>query len=343
MNLSNFIRRGGVLLLIGVLFAGPGSLLRAQEPAGGSATAKTSQPSIKADAETDPVVVSFNDQKITATEFRQILLHLPVQQRRQYTGPGGPRAFAEYLAQLLVLSQGAEKENLDRNPGVAARLKFARTQVLALAEQQAISDRLWVSDEDVRKYYDQNQNRFVQLHLLHISLRLTGSDAQEDDRMRKGLEVVRQRALKGEDFRALARKFSKDSDAQQGGDLGFLGRGNLSDAMDSIVFRLKPGEISEVFDAPASIHLFKALEERPQPVSEARPVIAESLRNRMLQAALSGLMHEVQPSVNEQYLARESERLSGEIPITVQVGKEGKLLSNTLSTAPPPSAKEKKK
>lgn len=161
--------------------------------------------------------------------------------------------------------------------------------------------------------------------------------------MRRGLEAVRQRALKGEDFRALAREFSKDSDAQQGGDLGFLARGNLSDAMDSVVFRLKPGEISEVFDAPASIHLFKALEERPQPASEARPVIAEILRNRMLQAALSSLMHEVQPSVNEQYFAREGERLSSDSPITVQVGKDGKPLSNTLSITPPSSAGEKKK
>lgn len=141
----------------------------------------------------------------------------------------------------------------------------------------------------------------------------------------------------------MAQEFSKDSDAQKGGDLGFLGRGNLSDAMDSIVFRLNPGEISEVFDAPGSIHLFKALEERPQPLSEARPAIAESLKTRMLQASLSSLVHEAQPSVNEQYFARESESVSGDSPITVRVGKGGKPSSNTISLAPPAPANEKKK
>lgn len=343
MKPSIFIRRGGFLLLTGLLFPGLGTLLRAQEPAAGAPPATTSQPSKKVEMEPDPVVVSLNDQKIRASEFREILSHLPAQQRRQYSGPGGTKAFAEYLAQLLVLSQGAEKESLDRNPGVAARLKFARAQVLALAEQQAIADRLWISDEDLRKYYDQDQNQFVQLHLLHISLRLTGSDAEQDAQMRKGLEEARQRALKGEDFRALAREFSKDSDAQKGGDLGFLARGDLGETVDSVVFRLKPGEISAVFDAPGSIHLFKALEDRPQPFSEAKPAIAEILKTKLLQASLSSLIHEVQPSVNEQYFAREGETLSGYKSITVQVEKNGKPVSNSTSTPPTVPAKEKKK
>ncbi len=343
MKHINSIRRWSVLFLTVLIFTGAGLSRGAQDPARDSTPAKTDQPPQKVESQTDPVVISLDDQRIKASEFKQILSHLPLQQRSQYDGPGGARAFAEYLGQILVLSRGAEQENLDRNPDTAVQLKFARAQVLAIAEQQAILNRVWVSDEEVKKYYDQNQNQFVQLHLLHISLRLTGSDVQQGTRIRKGLEEVRQRAMKGEDFRALAREFSKDSDARAGGDLGFRGKGRFGEAVDSVVFRLKPGEISDVFEAPGAIHLFKALEERPQPLAEARGVIVETLKGRILQASIASLVHEVRPSVNEEYFAREGGNASAGMPMTVQIEKNGKPVGGPKVISPSSPTKEKKK
>jgi peptidyl-prolyl cis-trans isomerase C len=343
MNPLNSIHRCSVLILAALYFSTAGLSLMAQDPPRNSTPAKVDQPSPKGDDQTDPVVISLHDQSIKASEFKQILSHLPPQQRRQYDGPAGARAFAEYLVQILVLSRGAEQEGLDRIPDIAAQLKFGRAQVMASAEQQAILNRVWVSDEEVRRYYDQNQNQFVQLHLLHISLRLTGSDLGQDAQIRKGLEEVRRRTLKGEDFRALAREFSRDSDAQAGGDLGFRGRGSFGEAVDSIVFRLKPGEISEVFDAPGALHLFKALEDRPQPFAEASAAIVEILKNRILQASVESLVHEKQPVVNEEYFARESESASAQMSMTVQVKKDGKPVGSPVVIPLPSPAKDKRK
>jgi|GEM_PF-5740004 len=317
--------------------------LWAQSSSGGSTAAKSGPAPHSSSNQSDPVVLSLKDRKVTASEFDQMWAHLPLQQRRQYLGPGGRRAFADYLGQLLILAEAAQNEKLDRRPDVAAQLNLVRAQVLAFAEQQAILSRVIVSEDQVQEYYSQNKGQFVELHLLHISIPLTGSDAGQNDRVRKEMDELRQRALKGENFQTLARQYSKDSDSAQDGDLGFLGRGKFGEAIDNIVFKLKPGEVSEVFDAPGSVHLFKALAERAQPLSDAREAIVEALKNQMLQLSISSLIREGQSSVNEEYFAQENDNPLARMPMTVQVEKDGKPVNATLSLTPTPPAKEKKK
>ncbi len=81
---------------------------------------------------------------------------------------------------------------------------------------------------------------------------------------RQRIEELRRRLLQGEDFATLARAYSKDpGSAEQGGDLGFVSRGELDPAFESAAFSLRtPMEISEVVETRYGLHLIQLLERR---------------------------------------------------------------------------------
>ncbi len=320
---GNF-RFGLRMVLYCALFVGAVGVVFAQV----SATAQSKDQTAAAEegSHENPVVFSFNGKTVTARDFHFFLISIPPQQREQYSGKGGQRAYAENLARLMILAQAAEKEKLDREPDVAAQLESVRDQVLAYAEQQAILRRAMVSDEQIKKFYDQNQGKLFQLHLLHISLPLEGSgiDPTASAQVRSTLESLRNRALHGEDFKKLAQGYSKDSDAKKGGDLGFVGRGKLGDQVDNVVFQLKPGDVSDVIVTPVGMHIFKVLEQRPESLEDAKSFIGDVLKGQMLPLSLSSMFQESQLKFNDAYFANDLGVNSMAFPVTTRMMKNGK-------------------
>ncbi len=64
------------------------------------------------------------------------------------------------------------------------------------------------------------------------------------------LESLRQRVLKGESMSTMARLYSEDpASAREGGLYNNIGRGQFDPAFEAVMFRLKNGEISTIFES----------------------------------------------------------------------------------------------
>ncbi len=112
-----------------------------------------------------------------------------------------------------------------------------------------------VSEEEIAAWYQQHRAEFdvpEQVWARQITL------ANEADGQRV-LGQLRQDL----DFAEAARRFSTSPDAEQGGDLGFFGRGQMPDAFDRVVFELPAGRISELVQSEYGYHLFLVEERRP--------------------------------------------------------------------------------
>jgi parvulin-like peptidyl-prolyl isomerase len=134
----------------------------------------------------------------------------------------------------------------------------------------------------------------VEVRARHVLLR-TGPEstpAQRDSVRRQAAEIAA-RAKGGEDFAALARQYSQDGTREQGGDLGFFGRGRMVAPFEEAAFALRPGEVSDVVESPFGYHVIRVEERRQQDLGENRQAFRESLvqetRGRAMQAYIDSV------------------------------------------------------
>ncbi|MFT3665606.1 SurA N-terminal domain-containing protein [Piscinibacter sp.] len=120
-----------------------------------------------------------------------------------------------------------------------------------------------VPEEELRKYYEQNEKRFStpeERRASHILVKAEkGAPAAERDKARAKAEHLLAEVRKAPgSFADVARKNSDDpGSAQRGGDLDFFGRGAMVKPFEDAAFGLKPGEISGVVESDFGYHVIQ--------------------------------------------------------------------------------------
>src|SRR6185503_15291608 len=146
-----------------------------------------------------------------------------------------------------LIKQGVKVSEEEARDAYRQRHERGRLQyVVVSASPQAAA----VSDAEVEAYYKEHGSEFEEprrLRVAHVLVRVPpvgGSDAENAAKAK--VEDVIKRARAGEDFGKLAREVSEDkASAVQGGDLGFVGPGELVAPFEQAAFALKKGETSE--------------------------------------------------------------------------------------------------
>jgi len=143
-----------------------------------------------------------------------------------------------------------------------------------------------VTDADAEAYYKEHRAEFEKpkrLKTAHILVRVppTGGSEAENKSKAKVEEAIR-RAKAGEDFGKLAKELSEDTaTALQGGDLGFVGKGEMVPQFEEAVFALKKGEMSpQPVRTPFGYHAIKVFDVQDggvQPFGDAAAKIKEKL------------------------------------------------------------------
>ncbi|MDI9245771.1 SurA N-terminal domain-containing protein [Marinobacter sp. CHS3-4] len=132
---------------------------------------------------------------------------------------------------------------------------------------EALAETIDVSQEDLQSYYQERAADLAreERQASHILIE-DGGDAEEV------MKTIQQRLAEGESFSELAEEYSVDTiSAEQGGDLGYAGRGVYDPAFEDALFALKEGEVSEPVATSFGLHLIKLTDVRKSEV----PPLAE--------------------------------------------------------------------
>lgn len=129
-----------------------------------------------------------------------------------------------------------------------------------------VRSKIQVSEKELREYYAAHADSFqadeaYRARQVFFKLLPTATE-EEKKRVTARAAKVLQEARKGADFAELARKNSEDQSAKEGGDLGFLKKGELLPEFENVLVKMKPGEVSGLITTAAGLHIIKLEEYR---------------------------------------------------------------------------------
>lgn len=199
---------------------------------------------------------------------------------------GGQERFRRAL-QAQGMTEAMLETRLRRELSIQA---YLQAEVYAAVE---------VSEADISAFYQANQERFRSPDLLRLRNILIPAAAEPDPQ--QFAAQLHQKLLKGADFPHLARKHSADSNARNGGELGFLNAEDLGPELAPVAQELAAGSISEPHAGPDGVHLLQLVDRRAgiqasldQVHDRIRDLLLEARRNTALQKRLQALRQQAE-------------------------------------------------
>jgi len=265
----------GLTAAFGVL-AAPVVLAQGTQPGTPPAAAA---PQAAATAPANPVIAKVDGLEIRMSDLSEAAQGLPEQLR----GMPPQMLFPMLLDQMIdrrALAIQARKSGLEKQDDVRRAMEAAADRALQTAYVSREIGPL-VTEAAIRAKYDAEiagKTGVEEVHARHI---LVADEATA----KKIIEELK----KGGDFAALAKQYSSDSGAQQGGDLGFFKKDDMVPEFATAAFALKVGEYTLVpVKTQFGWHIIKLEERRAAPPPSFEEAHDE-LRQKMIQDAYQKL------------------------------------------------------
>ncbi|MDO3377061.1 peptidylprolyl isomerase [Geoalkalibacter halelectricus] len=177
-------------------------------------------------------------------------------------------------------SEQAMREAVGEETYGQLRALMFRGVLAEKARAAAVEEKIEVGGEQVRAYYDANQERYFRPRQFRASHILIGIDpsstAEARTERRERAEELLAQARSGENFYNLAYYNSDDRTRYVGGDLGYFHEGQTVPEFEEALAELAPGEISDLVRTRFGYHIIQLVE-----VNEPRQMLYEEMQERI--------------------------------------------------------------
>ncbi len=226
------------------------------------------------------VLATVNGMAITEEEVDLFIQSLG-QRGQAYDNPQGKAVVLEELiAQKLFLAE-AKKNLFEYEEGFKAELARIKERMLVNYAMEKALGKITVSDEDVRKYYDENADKFQSGETVNASHILVA----EEDMAKDLLAKIEAGELTFEDA---AKSFSTCPSGKEGGSLGDFSRGQMVPEFDEACFTMEVGAVAGPVKTQFGYHLIRLngkSASAPIPFDEVKEQLRSQLVGEKQQAA----------------------------------------------------------
>lgn len=216
------------------------------------------------------------DQKLVGLQIKRLGIQIPneevektIAKIKQDQGLTGAEDFAKALNREGI-SEAEFKEKIKE--------QILRFRLIG----REIGSKIIIPEARIQEYYQKNKSQFQKTEGIRLAqillLASSVSSPEEMSEQKKKAEEIRERLKQGENFEELARKYSQDPSAAQGGDLGTFTLNDLEPSLKEVVSTLKPGEISQVLKSPQGWQIVKVIA-----LQGAQEVGLAEVRDRILE------------------------------------------------------------
>jgi hypothetical protein len=250
--------------------------------------------------EDDAIVATINGEQITVGKLNHLWDRAGTRTREQYVKNGnGKMGFLEnYIKKRLVL-QEAFKQSFQDQDSVKQELESARESALFDLYIRDVIAAQVVPESSLKEFYEANKEDFRRPARARIRHILASTSDKSPEEAREKLSRVMQElmpyhvpAAKGEPgakeifrfrFAEAAKKYSEDTTAADGGDLGWMFREKLDEKFADTAFKVPVGVMSGIIQSSFGFHLILVEEREDEGVEsyeDSRGAIREFLMSR---------------------------------------------------------------
>jgi peptidyl-prolyl cis-trans isomerase C len=234
---------------------------------------------------------------ITETDFKKRMMMITPERKRAKSDNKDKENLLNKMIDEELLLREAQKLNLCDDEDYKFKVEtYKRDLLVNLYLERYLKDRN--TEENQRKYYADNKEKYAEKEMVRISVISVGSEDEAKEVLKK--------AQAGEDFAELAVKYSKGPFVNRGGDFGFRTRNSMKKEIADAAFSVKNGEIKgPVKTEDGGYHIIKRVDHKeagPPPFEESKNKVAIDYGRKLLSDKISGLREAVKIQIDSKKL-----------------------------------------
>lgn len=181
----------------------------------------------------------------------------------------------------------ARESNLEQDPLIQNHLNYIEArEIIRFYIQKKFLDQITIDDQEILEAYARLGTKVRVQHLFTESP--------------EGADSLYARISRGETFESIAQQIYRDSTLREsGGDLGYIGFGDMDPQLEERVYSMSPGEISQPVQSAYGYHILKVLDfqqnvqfqETPEPVKikTIKEILQTRAADKQIRAHLNDL------------------------------------------------------
>lgn len=215
-----------------------------------------------------------NGNVITTQDFQTEIDRLPPYLKPMVQSSEGKKELLDSMVVREIILEQARKDGIDKDKEVADRMEDLRKRLIVETYlKRKVEKEAQISDAEMKKFYDENKEKFKtgdQVKASHILVKTEKEAADVLAKLKAGAK-----------FDELAKKFSTDSSAAKGGELGWFSKGAMVPEFEKVAFGLKEGETSGIVKTQFGYHIIMVTGKRPAGITPYEEV-KEQIRANLL-------------------------------------------------------------
>jgi len=228
------------------------------------------------------LLATVNGKKLTVDDANRFLQTVNSKYTFDKLPAEDKKIIVERIVDRVLYVDLAKESNISSNPEYIAQLEALKNELLVNKWMEKKFVDTSVSDEEAKKYYEDNKDKFKsgeKVRARHILFKEDEAAAKDTIAQLKDLSGDK---LK-EKFIELAKSKSEGPTKSKGGDLGFFGRKRMVPEFDKVAFELKVGEITtEPVKTQFGYHVIY-LEERKESGSTEYKKVEQQIKRKLKQ------------------------------------------------------------
>ncbi len=240
------------------------------------------------------VIARVNERMLTLEDFKRYLVRNSGTDLSQLNAEVASAILDQFVEEIIVSEYAASHgvEVPAEKIAAAVRTEAGATVVEKRDEmrrEKLLTDLAAKSAEpsqsEIQDFYTAHEGDFRSSEEVRVRQILVHDETLAND--------IQKQLKAGGSFADLSSQHSKAPNAKRGGEIGFVSRGELPKMFEEQIFRLQPGQISDVIRTDTTFHIFQVDERRPAGMLDlqaATPVILTRMREEGIREQLNAIV-----------------------------------------------------